>query len=145
MALFSSTLSALACCPGVTDVGDTLQEPANSPGVWASVDIHSTKVLSMISPSTSTDHTKLCIMLAPLPSHAATGQGATAAVGQEVHTAFHLTSRLVRRMGGRGRSAKPHKQPASGPRAGPSPGPCGPCQSCGSPAGAFWSPGPATP
>src|SRR5262249_41425840 len=66
MALGPSTWSALAGCRGGTAVRDTLQAPVNSPGVWASVDIHSTKVLSRISPSTGTDHMKFCIMLAPL-------------------------------------------------------------------------------
>src|SRR5215831_10699017 len=83
MALVPSTWSALTCCPGATAVRDTLQEPANSAGVWASVDIHSTKVLSTSSTSTLTSHTKLCIVLPPLPTHTVTGQGATVAVGQE--------------------------------------------------------------
>src|SRR5262249_31412342 len=83
MALFPSTLSVLPCCPEVTAVRDTLQEPANSAGGWARVDIHSTKVLSRSSTSTLTSHTKLCIVLPPLPTHTVTGQGATVAVGQE--------------------------------------------------------------
>src|SRR5262245_51239714 len=111
MALLPSTWSALTCCPGVTAVRDTLQAPTNSPGVWASVDIHSTKVLSTSSTGTLTSHTKLCIVLPPLPTHTATGQGATAAVGQKVQTACHLTPRPVRRRGERGHSATPHAQP----------------------------------
>src|SRR5215831_13135934 len=125
MALFPSTWSALTCCPGVTAVRDTLQEPANSAGVWASVDIHSTQVLSTSSTSTLTSHTKLCIVLPPLPTHTATGQGATAAVGQEVQMAFHLTPRPVRLLGGRGYSATPYAQPASGRGRDRPPGPVG--------------------
>src|SRR5215831_17472203 len=125
MALVPSTWSALTCCPGATAMRDTLQAPANSAGVWASVDIHSTKVLSTSSTSTLTSHTKLCIILTPLPSHATTGQEATAAEGQEVLTACHLTPRPMWLLGGRGHSATPHKQPASGRGRARPPGPVG--------------------
>src|SRR5262245_61551412 len=141
MALCPSTWSALTCCPGVTEVRDTLQEPANSAGVWASVDIHSTKVLSTSSTSTLTSHTKLCIVL-PLCSRTRP-QGKGLSQPWSRRSKWHSTSPHDLCGAGEGGDAPPRR--TSSQRAGPSLGPCGPRQSCGSPAGAPWSPGPAAP